>query len=297
MLNRVKKLFREYMIPNSKLIIFNYHQLGVEFNSKIHNKHIWNSVSFFEEQMTFLKDNYNIVALKDGVESLRKNKLKETQICITFDDGDASIVTLVMPILRRLKIPATFFINTAYGVEKAGYWYNLGPYFKDEQLTAASSIIRNTSDSKQYNELLKLEDNRNNQTSDIKSPFYADYEKLKKCNEPLFHFGLHGHEHYRFSMLTYTKQKENLQRNITVMQSWQNYVPLFAVPFGQPKDWNHDTLKVSKELNVIPLLANKGYNSTYHLPLLRFSVDGIDVRHVLKNLSPFQKTYNRLNNL
>lgn len=297
MLNSIKSVIRQKLTPRSKLVILNYHQLGIEFDSKIHNKHIWNSVSFFEEQMMYLKQNFKIVSVKDGIQSLEKGTTKETEVCITFDDGDASIVSLAMPLLKRLNIPATFFINTAYGVEKAGYWYNLGPYFEDQELVLASKVIRSTTESTTYHDLLKLEDECNKKYSANQSPFYCDYTFCKNCVDPLFHFGLHGHEHFRFSMLTYKQQKLNLQRNIDAMGDWANYVPYFAVPFGQPRDWNLNTFKIARALNVIPFLAYQGYNTTHKAPFLRFSVDGVDLPSLFKNLSPFQKRYNQLNKL
>ena len=297
MLNSIKSVIRQNLTPKSKLVILNYHQLGIDFDSKIHNKHIWNSVSFFEEQMMYLKQNFKIVSVKDGIQSLEKGTMKETEVCITFDDGDASIVTLAMPLLKRFNIPATFFINTAYGVEKAGYWFNLGPYFEDQELVLASKAIRNTTESATYHDLLKLEDECNKKHLAKQSPFYCDYDFCKSTNDSLFHFGLHGHEYFRFSMLSYGQQKLNLQRNIDAMVDWANYVPYFAVPFGQPRDWNLDTLKVAKELKLIPFLAYQGYNTRVTAPLLRFSVVGIELRSVFKNFSPYQKRYDRLNKL
>ena len=81
------------------------------------------------------------------------------------------------------------------------------------------------------------------------------------------------------------------------MKCWPNYVPFFAIPFGQPKDWNDNTLEMAKELQVVPLLAFQGYNSSYKLPLLRFSVDGKDLQSVFNSFSPYQKKYYKLNNL
>tara|TARA_R110002050_G_scaffold10421_1_gene35545 strand:+ start:4111 stop:5013 length:903 start_codon:yes stop_codon:yes gene_type:complete len=297
MINQFKNKIKQYLIPQSKLVVLNYHQLGEVFDPKIHNKAIWNECSFFEEQMTFLKKYYKIVSLKQGIEALKKATLSETLVAITFDDGDVSIVDLVMPLLDRMDIPATFFINTAYGSEKMGYWYNLGPYFEDQILMKAASTIRNTSDSSIYKELLKLEATCNEKQAKVDSPFYSNYQLFENCTNPLFDFGLHGHEHLRFSLLSYEEQKQNLEKNIESMSHWPNYVPFFAVPFGQPKDWNTDTLKLAKVLKLIPFLAYKGYNTSDRTPFLRFSVDGMDLRSVFNNLSPFQKRYYQLNNL
>lgn len=297
MIQVLKNILKQKLTPKVKLVVLNYHQLGETFDPKIHNAYIWNSLELFDAHMDYLRKNYTIVSLKDGLEALKQKTISETLVCITFDDGDASMTKLAMPLLERLQIPATFFINTAYGSEKMGYWYNLGPYFEDEVLLEAAETIRTTGDPKVYHSLLQLEHDCNEKHTGKASPFYANYKTFESCTNPLFHFGLHGHEHLRFSMLSREEQLQNLSRNIEVMKDWPNYVPYFAIPFGTPKDWNSDTLEVSEELNVVPLLAYHGYNTSYKTPLLRFSVDTKHLDIVFKNFSPSQKTYNRLNNL
>lgn len=295
MLQKLKNKLKQRLVPKSKLVILNYHQIAETFDPKIHNKSIWNSVTLFEEHMSFLQQNFKLVSLTQGLAALKENHINETLVSITFDDGDASMTSLAMPILERLQIPATFFINTAYGSEKMGYWYNLGPYFENKELMAAAPSIRNTTNSNTYHNLLKLEDHCNQQHSAINSPFYANYEEFAKCTNSLFHFGLHGHEHLRFSMLSREEQKQNLLKNMQHMKHWPNYVPYFAIPFGKPQDWNKDTLELAEELGVIPFLAHHGYNTSYRQPFLRFSVDTKNLKSVFDSFSPYQKNYDKLN--
>ncbi len=297
MIHTLKRKISQALMPKSKLVILNYHQLGDHFNPKVHNKFIWNTTDLFEAHMSYLQQHFTIVSLREGLKVLKNKTINDTLVSITFDDGDASMTSFAMPILERLQIPATFFINTAYGAEKMGYWYNLGPYFKDKQLLDASISIRNTADPNEYHHLLKLEDASNHKNSSAKSPFYADYKDFQTCNNPLFHFGLHGHEHLRFSMLTRAAQKENLRKNIDAMKNWPNYVPHFAIPFGKPQDWNTDTLEIAKEFDVVPFLAHHGYNTTYREPFLRFSVDTKNLKSVFDNFGPFQSGYDKLNQL
>lgn len=297
MIQTLKRKISQALMPKSKLVILNYHQLGDHFDPKIHNEFIWNTTDLFEEHMSYLQSHYKIVTLTEGLKSLKNKTINETLVSITFDDGDASMTRFAMPILERLQIPATFFINTAYGKEKMGYWYNLGPYFEDKKLLDASLLIRKTKDSKEYHDLLKLEDACNSKQSPIGSPFYADYRDFEACTNPLFHFGLHGHEHLRFSMLSRAVQKENLSKNIERMNDWPNYVPHFAIPFGKPQDWNSDTLQIAKELEVVPFLAHHGYNTTYREPFLRFSVDTKNLKSVFDGFGAFQSGYDKLNQL
>jgi len=63
----------------------------------------------FEKKMQWLKANFNMVSLENiysgvGLDNSRLN------IALTFDDGFKEHSTFVAPVLRRLSIPATFFV-------------------------------------------------------------------------------------------------------------------------------------------------------------------------------------------
>ncbi len=287
-------------MPNGKLVILNYHQVSPRFDPLINGKYIWNELSFFVKQLEFLKQNFAVLPLRDAVGQLKDNQINETVVALTFDDADKSVTEYIIPTLSEMDIPATFFVNTAYPFEKPGYWFNAISYINEPNLMLNAtelSEIRSTGAPDVYKRLCEKADSVLPLLRDKGNLFYADYEVLKDITGNLFHFGLHGHEHLRFSMLTEEEQRANLQKNINILRTWQNYIPFFAIPFGKPLDWNKETLEVCKDLNIIPLLANSGYNIAYHLPLLRFSVDGIELKDLLGNLSPFPSRYYSINNL
>jgi len=295
-----RRYIRQFLTPNKKLIILNYHQVSPRFDTLTNGKYIWNELSFFTCQLEFLKKNFTILSLTEAVAQLRENRIHETIIALTFDDADKSVTEYIMPALSQLNIPATFFVNTAYPLEKPGYWFNAASYFSARNLPLNSAElreIRNTTEPEVYKRLNEKVDSALHLLLDKSNLFYSDYEVLRNTTGNLFHFGLHGHEHLRFSMLTEEEQRANLQKNISALQSWHNYVPFFAIPFGKPKDWNKTTIRLCKELSVIPLLANTGYNVKYQLPLMRFSVDGIDLKDLFQALSPFPRKYYKLNSL
>lgn len=71
--------------------------------------------SMFEELLTALSREYRIVsmrkllaALEDGVSSTART------VAITFDDGYLDNYSIAAPILKRRKIPATFFVTSGY---------------------------------------------------------------------------------------------------------------------------------------------------------------------------------------
>lgn len=68
----------------------------------------------FERQMRLLKSAFNVLPLADAVQRLQQGTLPARAACITFDDGYADNLTIATPILKKLGLPATFFIATAY---------------------------------------------------------------------------------------------------------------------------------------------------------------------------------------
>jgi len=69
----------------------------------------------FQERMKFLiRKGYPILSLKDGVEQFSRKLLPACATIITIDDGFYSTWKLAVPILKKLKIPATIYATTYY---------------------------------------------------------------------------------------------------------------------------------------------------------------------------------------
>lgn len=68
----------------------------------------------FEGTMQWVKSIFNVVPLADGIAGLKAGKLPARALAITFDDGYANNARVAAPILRRLGLPATFFIATGF---------------------------------------------------------------------------------------------------------------------------------------------------------------------------------------
>ncbi len=68
----------------------------------------------FETLMTWVKSWFNVIPLSSAVEGLREGTLPARAAAITFDDGYADNCEVALPILRRLGLPATFFVATGF---------------------------------------------------------------------------------------------------------------------------------------------------------------------------------------
>ena len=68
----------------------------------------------FEWQMALLREAYNVLPLGEACARLARGALPARAACITFDDGYADNEQTALPILKRLGLPATFFVSTGY---------------------------------------------------------------------------------------------------------------------------------------------------------------------------------------
>jgi peptidoglycan/xylan/chitin deacetylase (PgdA/CDA1 family) len=80
------------------------------------------TVEEFERRMRWLASNFDVMPLTEAVRALRADRLPKRALSITFDDGYADNHDLALPVLRRIGLPATFFIAT--GFLDGGYMFN-----------------------------------------------------------------------------------------------------------------------------------------------------------------------------
>ena len=105
-------LFKYYW---SDCIILTYHSLSSLDAEPEINKNPYRTKSAFTEDIVFIKNNFNVLSLKEFLEINNKGgKFPERSLLITFDDGLAIQYNHMYPILKSHNIPATFFLNNAF---------------------------------------------------------------------------------------------------------------------------------------------------------------------------------------
>jgi peptidoglycan/xylan/chitin deacetylase (PgdA/CDA1 family) len=68
----------------------------------------------FDRQLRVVSRLFNILPLPQAIRRLEDDTLPARPACITFDDGYADNVEVALPILKRHRMTATFFISTGY---------------------------------------------------------------------------------------------------------------------------------------------------------------------------------------
>ena len=110
-----RKFIHKVRRPHAAVIV-NFHQFHEEcgdFLAKGPSVHT--NVEDFEHILLLLKRRFRVITLDGLVEHLVSGQpLDEDSVAITIDDGYANNFTLGLPVLEKLKIPATLFIATGY---------------------------------------------------------------------------------------------------------------------------------------------------------------------------------------
>lgn len=109
----IKKIptFRRGNAGKRKLRILIYHSISDKKDVKERNI----SIKAFKQHMFILKkSSKTIIALSEGISSLKKGNLTHDSVAITFDDGGESVYNEALKVLEDLQISATFFIIYKY---------------------------------------------------------------------------------------------------------------------------------------------------------------------------------------
>lgn len=103
-----------------KLIVLTYHSfnLGGQ-NGLVHSL----PLNRFEKQLRFLKENFYLVSLTDGVAALeRRDTADKPWLAITIDDGFRDNYEYAFPLLQKYGVPATIFLATDFLDEGVPPW-------------------------------------------------------------------------------------------------------------------------------------------------------------------------------
>lgn len=173
MLNIIKKLRKKHLINK-------YGQCAVLLYHKVENKnydyfHLSVTLKNFEDQIKYLKNNYNILRVDQFHDYIDgKIKIPRNSLFITFDDGYINNFTNALPILEKYRIQAMFYISTANISTKNEFWWDFLESFlvhKENDLNGFNSDF--------LNDFFILEDYINLEFS---QKLYYFHSKLLKLN-------------------------------------------------------------------------------------------------------------------
>jgi len=227
--------FATFLTPRDPVVLM-YH--GVPR----HAEGTWLDAASFEDQIRFLKRNFEIISPLD--KEIRTNSRKRVQALLTFDDGFRNNAEVAAPILLRHGVPALFFVSSRHARAGSYLWFTYlrvlaehfegtGFMFRDEFMDM-SHTARERTISRLTRILLDLKPHPQAMYDAIETelPPLSDFVSPSAINErgagitadqlsglsghELFHFGAHTVDH---PLLTRCDKAEAL-RQILENKDW-----------------------------------------------------------------------------
>jgi peptidoglycan/xylan/chitin deacetylase (PgdA/CDA1 family) len=167
---------------------------------------------------------------------LEAGKIKHGSVAVTFDDGYRDNLLTAVPILKRARIPATFFISGDGASESGSFWW--------ERLDASFQLMEGDDDGfKTLHRRLMFAnlEERGRILRDLPSrgdplPAPLNHDDLRVlASEPLAEIGAHGWSHRSIAELPIEDQRREVIENLRLLGDvTENPIRSFAYPFGGP---------------------------------------------------------------
>lgn len=206
------------------------------------------TVEEFKSDLDFLLKHFKPISLDELIE-LNKSGKRPKKNCfhLTFDDGLKELYTIVAPILKEKKIPATFFINTDF-IDNQQLFYRFKANLLAEKYAATGMLDLPYGEEKTMDMLAETLDFSFNDYLANEQPYLTTSQINELVNDG-FTIGGHSINHPLYKDITEEEQiRQTLESvNILVDKFKLNY-KVFSFPFTD------DGIKKDFYMNVNPLL-------------------------------------------
>jgi len=252
-LNRIQKLFSSHIL----LYHSTFSNIPEDIKDGLHNVH----PEILYKQISWYKNFFDIVKVDDLFEQSSDQCGK---VSITFDDGYQSVLKEGIPVIKSLNVPCTIFINGCT-MNNFMFWRDKIRFLINNDLI--EDFLNYNRKEQDINFLTKLNFYKKTKSPELNSKFIEklcdNYLKNKfgesylknycvesikdLLNDPLISYGNHSYHHYVLSSLSMDEQEYEIKRNHMILKDIPNRSNIFSIPFGGPKDFNNDTLKIIKK--------------------------------------------------
>jgi len=243
-------------LKSPKLLILNYHRVCSSFKK---NEYLGISAGIFEQHIRFLKDNFKMVSMQDGLRLLHAGNSGKNYAAINLDDGYMDNYLYAYPILKKYNVPATIFLITDFIGKDHIFWWDrvFNAVFSiksgDADIDMGTNIIY--SKLNDISEKIKLANRINkilaNKPADEIERFVAALEKkftsikeitsclmlgwkeIREMNQNGISFGSHTKTHSNLCLLKDSEALEELMDSKKVIeQNLRTENCAFCYPFG-----------------------------------------------------------------
>lgn len=247
------------------------------------------SCSNFEKQLKILKSRFHLCSLNEFVSNLEE-KSNKFMITITFDDGYKDNLLNALPILEKLKIPASIYITTRFlNKEVDIWWYEINDVIQNQsnlsfdyekkkfnfilqnpkqKLSAYRQLTQIFINLKISEQIKLLEKITNTKKRKNYSEICLNSEEVKILGKhSLITIGSHGHNHLNLTILNESEIKYEINHSSKILENLLGYkVQHFCYPYGEKKQAS------IREYNMIQELKFRSAVTTRIYPIKNYNI-------------------------
>ena len=277
-------LLERVVMAGPALVVLTYHRIAEARLDRFYDPIISTTPNSFRAQINWLRNRTQILTLKELDARIQNGEpWKELSAFITFDDGYRDNFDVAVPILRELKVPATFFIPTEF-VEspKLPWWdyvayvikktqkqsFNLKQGRTDDRVSisidldqisrdmAIRVIIRAFLDKTITDESWFLKHLAENAEVTVEEQIlghelFMSWDQVRHLagSEIGLSIGSHAHSHNQLSRLDAQSQRHELALSKQILESQLGYeIQSLAYPYGWPGTYDNATKSLAREM-------------------------------------------------
>lgn len=206
--------------------VFCFHQVSEKYDPTKGFECDWTEINQFKCTINTLKKEYKFISLKEAYTHIKKDYVRIKKYAVlTSDDGYRSLKD-ILPWLEEQSIPITLFINTGY----------LDGQDCLDELFAQAKEIKSDLD----------------KTTFVKN-LYLTREDLLELQSGFVSYGSHGVKHISARKMLLPIFKEQLVASISVLSSFESFIPFYAYTYGQHSSLTDELLLAN---GLIPVLID-----------------------------------------
>ncbi len=283
----------------------------------------------FETQIRLIKENCNVIGLKELVSSARTGRsFQPNSIVITVDDGYEDFYLYAFPILKKYQVPATVYVTTDFIDGKMWMWPDVIDYilrktaYKDYSIFTRGRmrtfhIAGEKGRRRAWNELADYcltlaekekqcflnevaEDLRVNVPVEPVHKYKAlSWRQIEEMIKYGIEIGGHTKTHPRLTAIEPCRKRTEINESKNRIEEVTNYpADSFAYPNGTKQDCDEETKSIVRETGYksAAVAYTDGARLTDLYELKRFSV-GNDMRHFKKIICGMELISTRIKNV
>lgn len=250
------------------------------------------SESEVEEAIVQLRKRFKIISMDQAVEQLASGHVESESAVLTFDDGFQDNYRYLYPVLKRLNVPATFYINASViGTNKSLWFQSIINYFfaveqdnvfveiNQQSYDLASSEMRYRA---AFDFMQFLQANYKpqefhsvieNLAGELSLPGEDDkhmsWDELKELSaDPLITIGAHSYNHYPLGYCDEELSKFEIDESIKQLEENLSItIDHFSYPRGHKEDFNQHHIECLKQRRIASGVSTiRGVNRRFAEP-------------------------------